>query len=93
MEGELNGALLTSCLNVAEQVADLQLTVADVVFDVSGNELTLTQESELAKGLVEEYTGKTYEAKNDDEVVEIITKASGFCVQSVRTAAEEKGAN
>ena len=72
----------------AAAAAKKTLTIADVVFDVSGSEMTLQQESDLAKALSDEYIGTTYEASNIDELTDAITTASGFCVQSVRAAVE-----
>ena len=60
-------------------IRKMQFQVTEIFFDVDDDDFTLEEYNEL----VQETVGHIWEANNEDDLIEEITSASGWCIKSI----------
>ena len=57
----------------------MQFQVTEIFFDVDDDDFTLEEYNEL----VQETVGNIWEADDEDDLIEEITSATGWCIKSI----------
>ena len=60
-------------------IRKMQFQVTEIFFDVDDDDFTLEEYNEL----VQETVGHIWEANNEDDLIEEITSATGWCIKSI----------
>ena len=60
-------------------IRKMQFQVTEIFFDVDDDDFTLEEYNEL----VQETVGHIWEANDEDDLVEEITSATGWCIKSI----------
>lgn len=63
----------------------MKFQITEITFDLSTDDDSIPEyvEDELQHDLSNEYVGTTWEADDEDDLIEEITCASGWCIQSI----------
>ena len=61
----------------------MQFKILDIAFDLDCDSAIEELTDEEAKALHEEYKGTVWEAWDEDDLIEEITCASGWCVEAI----------
>ena len=59
----------------------MQFQITEITFDFEDDNLELTPSAQLE--IYEDYVGTFWEADDEDDLVEEITCAAGFCIKSI----------
>jgi len=59
----------------------MQFQITKIHFDLDSNDLI--QQPNLQESLQEEYVGQIWEADDEDDLVEELTCATGWCIKSI----------
>lgn len=57
--------------------------VTEILFDLTDSDLTKEEEIYLQQSLQEEYVNIVYDVEEEDDLTDVISNLSGWCIQSI----------